>query len=334
MDHEYTPEKPLVIYAESTDDLMGRLAEIDQLFENFGGVKVWHNLEIGGRQSIWITAPPNMQTPHWRAGEPTIITGKDCIVIKSPQAPTYVTRTFMDLELFKLAADLAGITAAIGVWVADLRERSQRVEGPVEFKEVGFDDFSEYMADLAADGDFGATAIAVVLHHSREVYVGNGYYAGTEEYEAKLPVTAVVEGDNLHIPADLKTPLTSWLVRIDTSTMTADLVDRPVEPDIVHGWRNEAVGIFLDSEPVDTDGWEEAVEVGGEVMSSADYEDFSTYEKPDDQFVWEECERLLSQILAVRLRRAFCLEETQSARDIDPNAKPVWRVVNKYGEEL
>lgn len=330
MRHEYTPEKPLVIYVDREESAEARRAEFADLFQTYGAVKVWHNLVIGGPPSIWITAPPNMLPPNWRSGESVIITDPACLVVKTPLPPKFVTRTYMDLELFKLSAELAGVKAGIGVWIADRRNNA---EGNVDFEEVDFDEFPEHLDDVSDDG-FDVTATAVILHHERTAYDGQGSREGSEDYEVRLTVVARSPSDDLFVPPDLITPLTSWLVRIDESAMEPDLVSWPTEPDVVHGWRNEELGRFEEADTVVGDGWEEAVKVDNEVMSLADFEDVSIYERPDNNFVWEECGGVLRRVLSIGLRREFMREETEKASALDEKALPVWRVVNKYGEEI
>ena len=338
MSREYTPENPLVIYADHADYAERRRTEIAELFANFGGVKVWHNLEIGGRQTIWITAPPNETLPNWRSGDPVIITDKDCIVIKEPLGPPkFVTRTYMDLELFKLSAELAGIKCAMGVWYVARHLRTQvNADWNGEFDEVDFESFATYLAELA-DDDFDVTGTAVILHHERTACDGQGGWAGIEEYEVQLQVVARSDSDDLFIPPDLRTPLVSWLVRIDEHAMNNDLVSWPQEVEATEAWTHPDVPEVKYEEPEDIeedDRWVAGFMIEGDFISAADYEDYSWYAKPDDQFVWEECTALLRRILSIGLRREFMREESEKARGLDEKAAPVWRVVNKYGEGL
>lgn len=330
---EYTPEKPLVIYADREESAEARRAEFAELFQNFGAVKVWHNMEIGGPPAIWVTAPPNMRPPNWRSGESVIITDPACLVVKTPLPPKHVVRTYMDLELFKLAAELAGVEARIGVWLADRRKRE---EGTIDFEESDFGDFPEYLCEVADDG-FDVTAIAVILHHERTAYDGQGSREGTEEYEIHLPIVARSPADDLFVPADLQTPLTSWLVQIDETAMEPDLVSWPKVAECTEAWRHPDVLEVKYEEPEDAeedDQWIAGFMVDGEFISAGDFEDVSLYEKPDDQFVWEECATILRRVLSIGLRREFMREETEQARGLDEKAQPVWRVVNKYGEEI
>ena len=335
--HEYTPEKPLVIYVDREESAEARRAEVADLFQTYGAVKVWHNLEIGGPPSIWITAPPNMLPPNWRSGESVIITDPACLVVKTPLPPKHVVRTYMDLGLFKLAAELAGVKAMVGVWTVARRLRTSLSEDwHGEFDEVDFDRFAGYLAELA-DDDFDVTATAVILHHERTAYDGQGSREGTEEYEIHLPIVARSPADDLFVPADLQTPLTSWLVQIDETAMEPDLVSWPKEAECTEAWRHPDVLEVKYEEPEDVeedDQWVAGFMVDGEFISAGDFEDVSLYEKPDDQFVWEECAAILRRVLSIGLRREFMREETEKARGLDEKALPVWRVVNKYGEEI
>lgn len=341
MTREYTPEKPLVFYCRDIGHLNELSNEIQKSLAA-SGVRVWHNKEIGGSaDKVWLTSaelPASADTrPHWAAGDPAVITDAACIVLKIPTPPKFVTRTYMDLELFKLSAELAGIKCGIGVWSVARHLRTQvNADWNGEFDEVDFDDFAAYMAELA-DDDFDVTGTVVILHHERTAYDGQGGRAGTEEYEVQLQVVARSDSDDLFIPPDLHTPLVSWLVRIDEQAMNNDLVSWPQEVEATEAWTHPDVPEVKYEEPEDIeedDQWVAGFMVEGDFITAADYEDCSWYAKPDDQFVWEECAALLRRILSIGLRREFMREESEKARGLDEKAKPIWRVVNKYGEEL
>jgi hypothetical protein len=242
------------------------------------------------------------QHPGWQwEAEPIVITDPNCIRVQALATTPLLTRSYMDLELFSLAAEAVGANAQVEV---EDRDGS----GYFELDDGGL------VNQLVVASRRRRRAV-VKIYHSRMAYNRNGFHVGTEEYTATLPIVAFEDGDHFH-GSGRPEGLAKWLVRVDEGAHTAELVSAPTEPDVIEGYRN-AVGDFVPGATVGPDGmlipaegWE-AMEHGylidKEFFTDADYEGAmeGAYYRPDDYFVHQEMSHVLSRILREGENRAF-----------------------------
>lgn len=311
---EYTPEKPLVINSRTRHDALATRAEILGYLKSTGAVKVWHNLEIGTGAKVWLTDSNVEIKPDWRAGDPVLIHNPDCIVVREPKHADFVTRTYMDLELFSLAAEQQGVTLTFqfqnvnGDWID--------TPGPL--------DGGGFAIQVWDDSRLPRVAKRVVIHHTREAHNGNGFREGTEAYVGRLPIALRDDGDTFHGPGAAE-GLARWLVRVDESALTSEMTESPDEPQVKPGYLSDMAGSFVEGgEPDEDHPGEKGYLIDGDFVPEDDYEAATEgfYNKPDGDFVHQEMCAVLARVKLVGAHRQWN-RETRS-----------WEILDAHGDIL
>lgn len=290
-----------------------------------GGLAVYDvaALERAGMQRIigWPTdesgqpVQPPPSPLHWdcRGRTPTFF-ALDDVEVREESGPATLARSYMDLETF-----LAAVEALRGRYV------------------MGGD--PDIITDATLDGekvspqdveDGGHRVLGVVLRTSRTAMNGNGSIVGDEEYEVLLPVVPA-EGDIIPGPATRRfnRRLPQWLVQVDESAASVEMVSHPPETEVEEGWFDPETDEFVEGEePPDDDDpgacWERAHRVDGETHKGDVEESFldGGYYPPDDDFVDQEGIAYLENILRVGAHWEF-----------DADARR-WACVDARGREL
>ncbi len=155
-----------------------------------------------------------------------------------------------------------------------------------------YDTIEEYLDSMDAPQ-------SVTVRWSRQAHNPNGFLLGYETYLLTFPLV-VRENDVFRGPGK-PTGLAQWLVRVDNEAVQVELIDAPEDETL---------------DPVDE--------------GDEDMDDVSLYYRPDDDFVWQEGDRIREAILDVGAQRRFYPEATAQQLALRGDPTPIWDVVDAY----
>lgn len=307
----HTPDNPYVLYVRPTEVEHHKKLVADWIAAR-GGVAVWYAaaLEMAGQTVVTPALTPaedggdasNTQRPgwQWERAPRQVITDPACIRVEALRATPRMTRTYVDLELLSIAAELAGVQLEV-----ECRIQGEPCDG------LHPDHVEQHMRESPS-----SVPTTLNIHHRREAHNGNGYHVGRELYIAHLPIAPWEPGDQFHGPGRGRPAgLAAWLVRVDESAMEAGLLDAPAEPEVVRGWWCAGTGDFILDEDFERDGreeaddspWVAACRIDGEIVPDNECEAAleGAYCRPDNDFAYQEMCSVLAQLLRQGVHRAF-----------------------------